>query len=59
MDGAEDSEVERDKAGDVNGAEDDEDELLKLKIFMEPKMLKWKEVKLNVWMEPKIMKRNR
>ena len=46
MDGAEDADVERSKAGDVDGPEDDEDEQVKLKMFIELKMLKWKEVKL-------------
>ena len=40
MDGAEDAEVERGKAGDVDEAEDDEDEQVKLTTWMEPKMMK-------------------
>ena len=45
MDGAEDAKVERGKAKDVDGAEYDEDEHGKETMWMEPKILKWKEIK--------------
>ena len=40
MDGAKDAEVERGEAVDLDRAEDDEQELVKLTTWMEPNMMK-------------------